>query len=688
MPLPSATDVVNKFLYNQDHTPSNLNTDDFTVPSTNRFISVDTAAYFDPMTGPGRFALASKSALVEAFFSGSASNMFNEISIVNSTLPNAVSWLQADGSYRLTKEELAGVLGLDAYGIHVANRSVADGYDDYAERTFIWGGTRAQLSSDVRFVIDPWGGRQIENMAIMNWGNDDFDFIGSDLITNLGNAALEHAIDPSSIGERVELRFTDYDPEGFTYTITDYQADLAKESSWAEKSLDDLYAAMQAVTNDLWTAGVTKFIYDERPVMYGTSDDDALILTNTTAGHNIQHPYHISGPWAMELHLDEYVENGIIYRAGDGSDLVLGTEYDDVIYGDADDDVLRGEVGIDVLIGGSGIDQLFGGAGDDFIFFDAEDTMVNGGSGRDVGWALTGDPIMADLVAMAMEVLIGGGGADTIILSGGTDPLFAAGGAGNDTFVVTHNDIEGPKILWGGAGADTFEFNQTDPEYRWEQVGIAVVHIAALTEEMFATLTLGALGLAGIDLTKIDAIILNPDAGDQFRMDGGLLSTHSINLEEFDITTGPGYHLVDDFDTPASFEVRSSGFLGETQAIQSVFFNEIRFETTYWELYDYYQIGVTASGVVDVMETESFTETGGIANLEEAIALALENSQAWFQENEPYWVQQETSDSPYYAAPFFVVGGRFAGATLIDDGSLVATPEDPGTTAFDWLLAA
>lgn len=29
--------------------------------------------------------------------------------------------------------------------------------------------------------------------------------------------------------------------------------------------------------------------------------------------------------------------------------------------------------------------------------------MVNGGAGRDVGWAVTGDPVMADLVAMAME---------------------------------------------------------------------------------------------------------------------------------------------------------------------------------------------------------------------------------------------------------------------------------------------
>ena len=53
MPLPSAADVVNKFLYNQYQTLSNLNTSDFTLPSPERLIPVSTAAYFDPVTGPG-----------------------------------------------------------------------------------------------------------------------------------------------------------------------------------------------------------------------------------------------------------------------------------------------------------------------------------------------------------------------------------------------------------------------------------------------------------------------------------------------------------------------------------------------------------------------------------------------------------------------------------------------------------
>ena len=167
--------------------------------------------------------------------------------------------------------------------------------------------------------------------------------------------------------------------------------------------------------------------HDERPIIYGTIGDDALARSNTVAGHDLEHPYHISGPWALELHLDEYTGNGILYRAGGGSDLVLGTEHDDVIYGDADNDVLRGEGGSDVVIGGQGADQLFGGGGDDFGFFDAADTHVNGGAGRDSAWAIGPDAIDADMLAWAIEVLSGGGGADTITMSG-SDSLMAAGG--------------------------------------------------------------------------------------------------------------------------------------------------------------------------------------------------------------------------------------------------------------------
>lgn len=88
--------------------------------------------------------------------------------------------------------------------------------------------------------------------------------------------------------------------------------------------------------------------------------------------------------------------------------------------------------------------------------------------------------------------MIGCDGADTITIGEANSGLFAAGGDGSDTFLVTNGDgwIEGgPRVLWGGSGADTFDFERASYAY-----GIAVVQIDGLTEEMFAGLTLAGDG--------------------------------------------------------------------------------------------------------------------------------------------------------------------------------------------------
>jgi Ca2+-binding RTX toxin-like protein len=459
MPLPSATDVVNKFLYREDFTPSNLNTSDLTDSSGGRSIEVDTVAYFDPVTGPGRFALASKSALVEAFFSGSFSDVFNKIAIANSTLPVGESWRQADGSYRLTKADLAAVFGIDPYRINVANRSVADGYDDYAERTFIWGGTRAKLSDDVMFVIDPAGNRNIESMAIVPNGHDDFDWNGSDWITEGGENALQHAIDPSGIGALVELRFADYDPEKFVYTADHYQDDLIKESGWSEPALTDLLAAMQEVTDSLWSDGVTRFLINEKPIIYGSSGDDVIASSYTTLDFDVS--AHSDTLGLLDLNLGEYADNRIVYQTGGGSDYVTGTSGEDVAYGGDGNDMVDGGAANDILFGDFGADSLFGGGGDDFIFFDAEDTVVNGGAGRDAGWAVTDDAITANMTAEALEVLVGGGGNDTLTVGDGAGVMMVAGGEGADVINVSYGAGQETRVLWARADG------QIDPAHRY-----------------------------------------------------------------------------------------------------------------------------------------------------------------------------------------------------------------------------
>ena len=213
MPLPTAADVVNEYLYGESQTPENFNSDQFTNSSVDRTVNIDTAAFFDPVTGPGRFALARNSPLVQTFF---GENVLDIVHLINGYDP---TWVEPDGSYRLTKQQMAELYGVEYYGITVSNRKVTDGYDDYAERTFIWGGTKFKLSDDVRFVIDAQGNRYIDNMAIVRDGDDNFNFEGTDIITNVGNIALEHAIDPSGVGSAVDLIFDEYDPDGYVYTI-------------------------------------------------------------------------------------------------------------------------------------------------------------------------------------------------------------------------------------------------------------------------------------------------------------------------------------------------------------------------------------------------------------------------------------------------------------------------------------
>jgi RTX calcium-binding nonapeptide repeat (4 copies) len=367
-------------------------------------------------------------------------------------------------------------------------------------------------------------------------------------------------------------------------------------------------------------------------------------------------------------------------NGGGGNDQISGGAGSDWLEGNGGSDQIIGGADSDVLIGGSGIDQLFGGGADDFIFFDAEDTVVNGGTGRDVAVALGQDGVTVNMAAQGLECIIGCDGADTITVGGGSEPLFAAGGKGSDAFTVTFDQAEGPKVLWGGVGADTFDFYIDDLSDPWadHQLGIAVVSIVGLTEEMFASLTLADLGLGTMNLSEIDAIIVNPDADDTIMMYGSPVEVFG---------TDPNLYTITGYQDDASFGIRMSDYLGGQHAIQSVFLNEHWAENEYFGYFDHNIIRVTASGT-EITEVEDFFETG-YSSLQEAIQETQEDAQDWFDAVGETFLAHPESDSPYWNFPFFVVGGSIDGSVLTADGSLeVPSPSDPGATPFDWLLAA
>lgn len=185
-------------------------------------------------------------------------------------------------------------------------------------------------------------------------------------------------------------------------------------------------------------------------------------------------------------------------EGGDGNDTLDGRQGEDHLLGGAGNDILRGGWGAqdDILDGGSGDDTLEGGAGNDYLLGGAGRDHLDGGDGQDYAdlrdiegggvwfdlsqgrsWGhYSGSDtyenieniwgsIYSDILVGTDEnnILIGGGGYDTVSGKGGNDVIYGGwghdelnGGAGNDFMHGGHyNDT-----YTGGAGADTFAFNE------------------------------------------------------------------------------------------------------------------------------------------------------------------------------------------------------------------------------------
>jgi len=78
-----------------------------------------------------------------------------------------------------------------------------------------------------------------------------------------------------------------------------------------------------------------------------------------------------------------YIQSGVDYSAGSGSDQITGTDGKDIIHGNSGNDTLAGGGNNDELDGGLGNDILVGGDGDDMLFGGAGNDTLTGGTGND-----------------------------------------------------------------------------------------------------------------------------------------------------------------------------------------------------------------------------------------------------------------------------------------------------------------
>lgn len=320
----SAEEITNLYLYGTKAAPANLLSDHLIRPDgATGSVSIHVVDY---MAEVGRFASPSFFKLIEEFFSSDG---------------------LSPGSY--TEAQMRQILSVTEAFIVQKQWAFDDEKDDYAERVYTWNSVAFEIDDAAVFVVDSDGSLRIENFAIipLNGGPENFDFESGDLVAALGNGYLEGIVDPSGIGRKVQIQFVGQ-PNRITFNQNDYSAAIANKPDEMFLPRGSLLGDIQSLTDDLFATGSTKALDNNKPIFYGTQQDDVM------DGYGAKNE-------DLDSHrqLDEFSNNGIVYVGGLGSDTVKGTTYNDV------------------LIGGQGKDHLQGGVGDDAYFADKQDVILD-----------------------------------------------------------------------------------------------------------------------------------------------------------------------------------------------------------------------------------------------------------------------------------------------------------------------
>lgn len=487
MSLPNIYTVTSRYLYGTDTPPQKFMDNNLTKTRSRDPIEIDTDEFLDPAAGPGRFIVASNSAMISRFFQ-SASLEYSNGLFDNHKDP-------VTGVVSMTKGQLNQIYDLYYFGILVDNKWLHDDHDDYAERTYIYGNMEFQISDSARFIVEPNGSLRIDDFSLTYRSGGDFDFVGGDWLTELGNGILRPAIDPSGIGNTVAFNFSS--ATTYTYTATDFNNDVSRAANFEIGSYyPTISQAMGQVIRDLFDEGTINTVHNGKFVMYGSDGNDVFGAYTSRDNVNVS---DISSP--MVLH--ELISNGIIYVSGDGDDNIWGTSLGDI------------------FLGGQGADRYDGRGGFDLVDYSASNVPVNidlalgTGSGGDAA----GDQLFS------IEAVLGTSGGDTFTASGKTVEIFA-GGAGDDIFNVSVGR-KSPTIIWGGDGADTIALTSISQS---DVAGIVVVNVSNISEENFHLFDLEALGFGNsFDWSQIDAVIINPDASDRVKV-GDEFDAHTIQI--------------------------------------------------------------------------------------------------------------------------------------------------------------
>ena len=462
-PSLNTTEVMSLYLYGSLIAPTAKDSAALIRVGGTGLTTVDVSLDHFMSSGAGRFATASRSPVVDRFFG----DIYD---------PNGI--VLAPGIYKFG--DLSVLYGGAKRTFTLDQKYLADDVSDYVERVWVYNNTRFSLDIGARFVVLADGTRRINNLEIKP-DQENFDFVGGDGLTNFLNTSAEKIVDPSGIGTKVNITFTD-DQSSRTYTYQDYLVDQARETTdgFGALHLSELATLPQALFN----AGVTNFVAsDNLAISYG-SDQNDIVHANRLANHltlgtaaAIGQSAHLGpgddtffGDWGKTFRVD----------GGDGLDIAdfttrhgfggaevtlknvefaFGSVFSDkfTLINRSGPIVLDAGRGDDTIIGGAAGDTLIGGAGDDSITATSTLGLFQGGAGKDtLSFEFAPQGIALDLTAGSdFEILVGSDFSDVLV---GSRTVFAR--AGSDTVDGTVNaDMldggTGSDLLNGGDGADT-----------------------------------------------------------------------------------------------------------------------------------------------------------------------------------------------------------------------------------------
>ena len=328
-------EITNLYLYKQMATPSDLTNEAIIRPKDvseavryGADIEVDMLTYMT--TGPGRFALGSESAMVQAFFS----------------TVSDLSWMEPGKTYK--KADIISHLQLDPKSDRITIRQVelADAASDYWQRSYIWNSGLFKLSDDVIFTVDTQGKRSINNYSVRPY-DEDFDFNGGGIIAAVANSVLEADIDPWKIGRKVNIKFVDGGMQTKTYTVADISSESLRHIGHVTSGAVHMasgHIGLAAIQAQLWDGGVTKYLYKDKAIIYGTTDSDVLSEAQLN-------------DLPLVSQLKSYGQsNGVALIADGGNDTLTGGSKSDYLQGGSGADTLSGKDGADYLEGGADAD--------------------------------------------------------------------------------------------------------------------------------------------------------------------------------------------------------------------------------------------------------------------------------------------------------------------------------------------